>query len=178
MARHFTAVLQVDARTSGAVILVPAEVVERFHARGRVKVKGTLNGFPFRGALVPADGGHLLGVNRKMRAGAAARPGEPVSVVLRLDPEPRHVGAPPDLAAALKKSRAAQRAWDRLAPANRRAHLKAIEDAKRPETRARRVAATVLALTAARAARPARRRPAGAGLQPAPIPLTPRRPIR
>ena len=160
MARHFTAVLQVDARTSGAVILVPAEIVERFHAHGRMKVKGTLNGFPFRGALVPADGGHLLGVNRQVRTGAAARPGEPVSVVLRLDPEPRHVGAPPDLAAALKKSRAAQNAWDRLTPSSRRAHLKAIEAAKRPETRARRVAATLRALLTPRTPRRARRRPA------------------
>ncbi len=160
MARHFTAVLQVDARTSGTVVPVPAEVVERFHAHGRVPVKGTINGFPFRGTLVPSAGGHLLGVNRQVRAGAAARPGEPVSVVLRLDPEPRHVGAPPDLAAALKKSRAAQNAWDRLAPSDRHACVEAIDDAKRPETRARRVAATVQALLAARAKRPARRRPA------------------
>ncbi len=165
MARRFTAVLQADARTAGTFVRVPVEIVEGFHVHGRVPVKGTLNGFPFLGTLMPADGGHVLAVNRQVRTGAAAHPGEPVSVVLRLDPEPRHVGAPPDLAAALKKSAAAQRAWDRLAVSERRARLKAIEEAKRPETRARRIAAAVRALAAMRAPRRAARGtgPAAAG---------------
>lgn len=50
---------------------------------------------------------------------------------------------PHDLAAALAEDATAREAWERLAPSHKKMYLSWIEDAKRPETRARRVAETV-----------------------------------
>ena len=51
--------------------------------------------------------------------------------------------APADLEAALAADPSARAAWSRLAPSHKREHVDAIESAKKPETRARRVAAAV-----------------------------------
>ena len=50
---------------------------------------------------------------------------------------------PDDARAALDEVPAARAAWDRLAPSHRREHVEAILDAKKPETRARRIARMV-----------------------------------
>ena len=50
---------------------------------------------------------------------------------------------PDDLAAALAGDATAQEAWERLAPSHKKQYLYWIGDAKRPETRARRLAETV-----------------------------------
>lgn len=60
---------------------------------------------------------------------------------------------PPDLAAALAGDPAARAAWDRQTPGCRREHLGYIDEAKRPETRARRIAQTVATLAGRAAAR-------------------------
>jgi uncharacterized protein YdeI (YjbR/CyaY-like superfamily) len=48
-----------------------------------------------------------------------------------------------DLAAALAADATAREAWERLAPSHKKSYLSWIGDARRPETRARRVAETV-----------------------------------
>jgi hypothetical protein len=54
--------------------------------------------------------------------------------------------APPDLAAALAGDARAREAWARLAPSHKRENVDALESAKKPETRARRLAATLAKL--------------------------------
>ncbi|HEY4122389.1 MAG TPA: YdeI/OmpD-associated family protein [Byssovorax sp.] len=56
--------------------------------------------------------------------------------------------APPDLAAALAGDAKAGAAWARLAPSHKREHVDALEKAKKPETRARRLEATLAKLRA------------------------------
>jgi uncharacterized protein YdeI (YjbR/CyaY-like superfamily) len=53
--------------------------------------------------------------------------------------DPPAVTEPAELARALDADPAARAAWDRLPPGRRRAHVLAVENAKRPETRLRRV---------------------------------------
>src|SRR5712691_5937413 len=53
---------------------------------------------------------------------------------------------PPDLEQALAKNASAKAAWAKLAPSHRREHLEAIEEAKRPETRVRRIEKAVAML--------------------------------
>ncbi|MDI3289700.1 YdeI/OmpD-associated family protein [Polyangium sp. 15x6] len=59
-----------------------------------------------------------------------------------------HVPAPADLAAALAKSGAASITWDSLAPSHRKEYVGWIEEAKKPETRARRITSAVEMLAA------------------------------
>lgn len=66
-----------------------------------------------------------------------------VRVRLELDAAPREVATPDDLAQALRRIRGAMAAWERLSYTHRREHVEAIEQAKKPETRARRIARAV-----------------------------------
>jgi len=68
-----------------------------------------------------------------------------LDVDLELDTAPRDVEVPDDLAAALDAA-CARAAFDRLSYTHRKEHVRAVEDAKRPETRRRRIEATVAKL--------------------------------
>jgi uncharacterized protein YdeI (YjbR/CyaY-like superfamily) len=66
-----------------------------------------------------------------------------VRVTMELDTEPRTVRVPPDLRAALREDADARASFAKLSYTHRREYVDWIEEAKRPETRARRVAGTV-----------------------------------
>ena len=53
---------------------IPFDVAEVWGTRGRVRVKGTINGFPFRTNIQPMEGRHLLTFNKQLQAGAKAKP--------------------------------------------------------------------------------------------------------
>lgn len=60
-------------------------------------------------------------------------------VEMEFDAEPRIVVEPPDFARALDADSVARAAYDRLAYSPKREHVRAIEGAKKPETRVRRI---------------------------------------
>jgi hypothetical protein len=148
--KRFRAVLAKDDKTEGTGIAMPFDVEKMFGTRGRVPVRGTINGFAFRSTLSPYGGVHYLPVNRTLREGAKAKAGDTVTVVLQRDDEPRVIDAPPDFANALKANKAAQAAWDKMSTSHRKAYVEAIEETKKPETRARRIERAVAALGASK----------------------------
>lgn len=105
-----------------------------------------------RATVVPAGGGDgLLYLNRTMRDAVGVVEGDELEVSLWPDDGPRDVELPADVAEAFDAAgvREAFTAWS---PSHQREYLVAIEDAKRPDTRRRRIERTVAAL---------RRRPPG-----------------
>jgi uncharacterized protein YdeI (YjbR/CyaY-like superfamily) len=80
----------------------------------------------------------MLGFRREIREGASVEAGDTVDVEIELDTEPRTVALPDDLAAALDEE--ARATFDRMAYTHRREYVEWITEAKRPETRTRRVA--------------------------------------
>lgn len=152
MAKRFRVVLEKDPDSTATGITVPFDVQKTFGTRARVPVRGTINGFPYRSSIFPMgkDGCHMMAVNRGMREGAKAKAGDLVSVVMERDNEPRVVTPPADFARALKASQAALAAWERLSYTHRKEYAKAIEEAKKPETRARRIEKAIAALAAAK----------------------------
>lgn len=136
---RFKAILKKDDKTEGTAVPIPLDVPKLFAARGRVPVKGTLEGVPFRSTLSPYGGVHYLPVNRALREQAKVAAGDEVEVVLERDTEPRVIEAPPDLARALKRSKQATAAWERLSYSHKREYAEAILEAKKPETRRRRI---------------------------------------
>lgn len=84
-------------------------------------------------------GRHLIGLSNANRKAAGVAVGDEVDVELELDAEPRVVVEPPDFAQALDADRVARAAYDRLAYSHKREHVRAIDSAKKPETRARRI---------------------------------------
>jgi predicted FMN-binding regulatory protein PaiB len=123
---------------------VPFNVAEKFGSKGQVKVSGTINGFPFRSSLFPrGNGKHYMVVNRAVREGANAKAGDTIRVALERDTAPRLVKVPRDLARALAAHPNAKARWDKLAYSHRKEYVEAIEEAKKPETRARRIAKAI-----------------------------------
>jgi Bacteriocin-protection, YdeI or OmpD-Associated/Domain of unknown function (DUF1905) len=129
-------------------IAVPFGVSEVWGTRGRVAVKGTINGFPFRTNIQPMEGRHLLTFNKHLQAGANAKAGDTVSVVMERDTEVPVVEVPPELARAFRNNKEAKAFWDKLAYTHRKEFAQWINGAKREETRERRaVKAVTMILT-------------------------------
>jgi hypothetical protein len=142
MVKRFAAKLQSIGPTGAWTKLdLPFNVEEEFGSRGRVSVKGTINGFAFRTSIFPnGDGTHHIMVNKAMQQGAKARPGDMVKMTLERDAAAKTVEVPPDVKRALAKNKRAAAAFEKLAPSHRREHIRVISEAKKPETRERRIA--------------------------------------
>ncbi len=128
---------------------LPFDVEKVFGTRARVPVRGTINGFPFRSSIFPTgDGHHYMVLNKEVRAGAKVKGGDTISVQMERDDEPRTITPPAELARALKANKAAHAAWEKLSYTHQKEYASAVEEAKRPETRARRVEKTITELAA------------------------------
>ncbi|MFD0475293.1 YdeI/OmpD-associated family protein [Nonomuraea thailandensis] len=118
---------------------VPEEVVEALGGGKRPRVTITLNGHTWKSRVAIMRGRCLLGLSNANRRAAGVATGEEVEVELELDAEPPVVAEPGDFARALDADPAARAAYDRLSHSRKREHVLAIESAKKPETRARRI---------------------------------------
>jgi antitoxin component of MazEF toxin-antitoxin module len=130
----------------GHLVDVPTEVVEALGGKGRIPVTATFDGVPYRGSIVRMGGGAVLGVQKAIMAEAGVSVGDTLTVVVRNDDAPREVEVPDDLKEALRRNEAARAAFVGLSFSHRREYVDAINEAKRPETRARRVERTIQAL--------------------------------
>ncbi len=133
------------------VVELPFDVKEVFgQARPPIVITLTTprGSYSFRWTVSVYGGKSYIGVRRSHREAAGLRPGESVSITIAADDEPRVIEPPTDLASALKKSAAARVAWDALSFTHKREHAEALLDAKKPETRARRLEKTMEMLLA------------------------------
>jgi hypothetical protein len=146
--KRFRVLVEREEGSEVCGINVPFDVEKMFGTRGRVPVRGTLNGAPFRGSLFPMGGCHFMVVNRHLRAAAGVSGGETVPVQMERDTEERVITPPADLARALKANKEAQATWDKLSYTHRREHVEHLEDAKKPETRQRRLEKAIALLAA------------------------------
>jgi hypothetical protein len=88
-----------------------------------------------------------LGVHKATVREAGVVEGDIVEVTIELDDEPLPTDVTPnDLATALSRDPRASASWKQLAPAVRRGFVKNVLDAKKPETRQRRISTIVQTL--------------------------------
>ena len=128
----------------GCYVPVPNEVAAKLGLKGFPKIQSVIAGTPYRGSLMPmGDGTFCLGVLKSIQEAAGVGFGDTITVELALDTAPRTVETPSDLAAALKRDKKAAAAWEALSYTNRKEHARGLEEAKRPETRERRLAQTL-----------------------------------
>jgi len=132
----------IEGKEAGVVAAItpPFDVKETFGVQGRVAVRGTINGFPFRSSLMPMGGCHMMPVSTALREGAGAEPGDVVDVVMERDQEERTVEAPPELKKELAKNKKARERWDGLAFTHKKEMAVSISGAKQEETKKRRLA--------------------------------------
>ena len=146
---RFRATLETNGRTATG-IEVPSSVVDALAAGKRPPVRVTLHEHTYRTTVARMGGRFLVPVSAEVRKAAGVTAGDELDVGIELDDAPRTVDVPPDLAAALAEAPAAAQAWEKLAYTHQKEWARSVEDAKKPETRARRIAAAVEALRAPR----------------------------
>jgi hypothetical protein len=139
-AKRFTADLE-RAGTSSAMLPIPFDVKEAF-GRARPPVRVTIRGHTWRTTPAVYGGVAYIGLTKDVRAAAGVDVGDRVRVELELDTEPRTVGLPDDLRAALQEG-GLRAAFDALSFTHRREYVEWVEGAKRPDTRTRRIAEAV-----------------------------------
>jgi hypothetical protein len=109
----------------------------------RAPVKVTVNGYTYRSTIAAMGGPACVPLRKSNREAARLQGGETLEVRLELDTDAREVTPPPDLVRALKASPEAWERWQGLSYTHQREHVEAVEDAKKPDTRARRIAQAV-----------------------------------
>jgi len=146
--QKFKFTLKIQGKEAGVVsaITPPVDVKETFGTRGRVPVRGTINGFPFRSSLMPMGGCHMMPVNKTLCEGAGVKPGDLVEVVMQRDEEERRVEAPPELEKELKKNKKVLERWESLSFTHKKEMAASISGAKQEETKKRRLAKVVQVL--------------------------------
>lgn len=147
---RFHAPVELGGKTATG-IEVPGKVVEGLGAGKRPAVLVTINGYSYRSTVAPMGGRFMLPISAEHREGAGVAAGDEVDVDIELDDKPREVTVPTDFARALKKDKQASQFFDSLSYSKKQWHVLAIEDAKTPETRQRRIERSVAMLHEGRA---------------------------
>jgi hypothetical protein len=144
---EFDAVVE-SARGGGALVRLPKDTAAVFETKGRFAVRATFNGVEYRGSTMPmGDGAFGLGITKAIRAEAHAGVGETVHVVVERDTKERTVEIPAELVVALEKAKLTTR-FDAMAYTHRKEYAQWIAEAKKSETRHRRVAKAIEMITA------------------------------
>lgn len=135
---QFVATLKL-AGTTATGITVPPEIVEGLGPSKRPKVVVEINDHAYRSSIAPMHGEFFIPVSRENRDAAGIQAGEEITVTVSLDTEERTVEVPADFQAALDAVPAARSRFVSMSYSHRKEHVRAIESAKMPETRMRRI---------------------------------------
>jgi Bacteriocin-protection, YdeI or OmpD-Associated/Domain of unknown function (DUF1905) len=135
---RFSAQLQ-PRGPAAAVVLDDAQVAAVGEDAKRFPVVATVNGSTWRTSVTRMGGEFLLGLKREVRRGAGVDAGDEVDVSIELDVAPREVEVPEAPAAALATDPQAQAAFEGMSFTHRKEYVRWIAEAKREETRQRRV---------------------------------------
>lgn len=141
-------IVPVAYRTSMALtgrntgIPVPEEVLDELGGGRRPAVAVSVNGYRYTSTVGAMGGRFLIPFSSSHRERSGIGGGDDLEVELELDDAPRDTPVPDDLARALQEAGATD-AFGALSPSRRKAHVTAVEGAKAPETRTRRIAAVV-----------------------------------
>jgi len=137
-----TVTVEIQREASMCFIPVPFDPKALF-GRVRAPVRVTINGYTYRSTISTMGNRHCIPLRKSNREAAGLRGTEKLAVTIELDTEVREVTPPADLERALRTNPASFSAWKRLSYTHRREHVEALENAKKPETRARRLSNTL-----------------------------------
>jgi Bacteriocin-protection, YdeI or OmpD-Associated/Domain of unknown function (DUF1905) len=111
--------------------------------KGPIRVRGTINGDPYRQTLLRYKGAWRLYVNGIMLKNSPKRIGEKIVVEIEFDPEDKKIEPHPKLAEALRKNRKAAAVWVRLTPSRRWEIVRYIGSLKTEESVDRNIARAI-----------------------------------
>jgi len=118
---------------------IPRDVSGTFGSKGQVRVRGMINGYPFRSTALPmGDGTHYLVVGKELRDHITAKQGDTVKVELEVDTAERTVDIPEELMQALAGQPPAAIAFEKMTYSHKKEWVNWILSARQAETRLRR----------------------------------------
>ena len=123
----------------GAFVLFPYDVAAEFGTKGKVPVQARVAGVGYAGSLMTCGGTrHMLAVVKAIRVETGKRPGDLIEVEVWRDYAPRTVEVPAALEKLLKKE-GLLGSFEQLSATHRREYCRWVSEAKREETRVKRL---------------------------------------
>lgn len=147
---NFRTTLQLEGKTATG-LLVPPEVVTALGRGRKPAVSVTVNGHTYRSTIASRGERYLIPVSAEIRKITGLTAGDEVDVRVEIDDAPREVTVPADFAERLAAEPVVKILFETLSYSNQSAHVLAIEGARTPETRQRRLDKAMETLRAGRA---------------------------
>ena len=145
---EFDAVINKHKNLNAGYIDFPYNVNKEFN-KNRVKVKAIIDGCIYRGSLVKMGGDcHWLAITREVRNAIGKNPGDKVHVIIEEDTEERIVDVPVDFEELMKKEPSVFEYFNSLAFTHKKEYVRWIVEAKREETRNKRLSKAIEMLKA------------------------------
>lgn len=142
MKHTFKAAIQ-NAGGGGAFVEVPFDVEKAFGSK-KPRVKALIEGVPYRGILTRMGTEfHMLIILKGIREQIGKTFGDEIQVSVELDADERVIEIPKDLMKEFKKDKEAKVVFDKLSYTHRREYVMWINEAKKEETRQRRIEKTI-----------------------------------
>ncbi len=135
----------------GAFVGFPFDVEKLFGVKGRVPVKVTFDGIPYRGSMVRMGSErHLLLLLKEIRETLGKDKGDRIRVSVELDDQPRVIILAADIEKAYKKAGVLE-VYGALSYSHQREYVLWIGDSKQAATRLKRIEKSVADMKAAKA---------------------------
>lgn len=137
---EFDAKLKKHENLDATFIEFPYDVEKEFATSGQVKILVQFDGVEYRGSLAKMGHHcHMVGVTQAIRKKIGKRPGDMVHVVLQRDDQPRVVDIPAEFKEVLSANPDIAAFFDTLSYTHRKEYARWIAEAKKEETRQRRL---------------------------------------
>jgi hypothetical protein len=141
--RKFEATIEQHGKQNAAYVSIPFDVEKAFGMK-RVKVKANFEGIEYRGLIVNmGTGSHILGLTKEVRKSLGKSFGEVVLVTVEVDTDERIVDVPQELNNLFKSHPQEKEFFDSLSYTNRKEYANWIREAKKAETKERRLTAAI-----------------------------------
>jgi Bacteriocin-protection, YdeI or OmpD-Associated/Domain of unknown function (DUF1905) len=142
---RFRAMVELGGKTATG-IEVPQDVVAALGTGKRPPVRVSIGGHTYRTTVARMGGRFLVPLSAENRTAAGVAAGDEVDVDIEPDAEPREVQVPADMAEALARDDVARGNFEAMSFTHRKEWVRWVDEAKKAETRASRLAKTVESL--------------------------------
>lgn len=127
------------ANGGGAYVLFPYDVQKEFGTQGKIPIKATFNGVPYTGTMIRyGHPQHMLPILKAIREQLGKGPGDKIEVVVWKDDSARTLEVPAPFLSRLRRA-GLLASFEKLSYTHRKEYCRWITEAKKEETRARRL---------------------------------------
>jgi hypothetical protein len=128
------------------IVVTPIDAKKIFGRSGHIRIKGTIDGFPFNDtSLMPmGTGEHCMSIKTQIRKSIRKGAGDSIEIILEEDFAELEI--PEELKEAFEASPEAEKMFNAYSPSHKRNYTRYIFESKKKETREKRAVDSVLRL--------------------------------